>query len=63
MHLPLCVVHLDIVGKVMRIPTIVHDFDTQVYFPYPLYLRIADRPSRGPPPKRLRRLLIASATG
>ena len=32
-----------IVGKVMRIPTIVHDFDTQVYFPYPLYLRIADR--------------------
>jgi len=32
-----------IVGNLMGIPTIVHDFDTQVYFPYPLYLRIADR--------------------
>jgi len=32
-----------IVGPVLRIPTVIHDFDTQIYFPYPLYLRIADR--------------------
>ena len=32
-----------IVGKLKRVPTIVQDFDTQIYFPYPLYLRIADR--------------------
>lgn len=32
-----------IVGALRGIPTIVHDFDTQVYFPYPLYLRVLDR--------------------
>jgi glycosyltransferase involved in cell wall biosynthesis len=39
-----------VVGRAKHIPTVVHDFDTQVYFPYPLYLRIADR-------------LLASSTG
>lgn len=31
------------VGAVKGIPTVVHDFDTQIYFPYPLYLRVLDR--------------------
>jgi glycosyltransferase involved in cell wall biosynthesis len=39
-----------IVGRFKQIPTVIHDFDTQVYFPYPFYLRIADR-------------LLASTTG
>jgi glycosyltransferase involved in cell wall biosynthesis len=25
------------------IPAIIHDFDTQIYFPYPLYLKVLDR--------------------
>ena len=32
-----------IVGAAKRIPTVVHDFDTQVYYPYPLYLKLLDR--------------------
>jgi glycosyltransferase involved in cell wall biosynthesis len=32
-----------IVGTFSRIPTVIHDFDTQVYFPYPLYLNALDR--------------------
>ncbi len=32
-----------LVGAAKGIPTVVHDFDTQIYFPYPLYLRILDR--------------------
>ena len=32
-----------VVGKLKGIPTVIHDFDTQVYFPYPLYLRVMDR--------------------
>jgi glycosyltransferase involved in cell wall biosynthesis len=32
-----------LVGAFRGIPTIIHDFDTQVYFPYPMYLRILDR--------------------
>ena len=32
-----------IVGRSRDIPTVVQDFDTQIYFPYPVYLRIADR--------------------
>ena len=32
-----------VIGKVKGIPTIIHDFDTQVYFPYPFYLRVLDR--------------------
>jgi glycosyltransferase involved in cell wall biosynthesis len=32
-----------LVGAVNGVPTVIHDFDTQVYFPYPLYLRVADR--------------------
>lgn len=32
-----------IVGTATGVPTIVHDFDTQIYFPYPTYLRLADR--------------------
>jgi glycosyltransferase involved in cell wall biosynthesis len=32
-----------IAGAVTGIPTIIHDFDTQIYFPYPLYLRVLDR--------------------
>ena len=31
------------VGVANGVPTVIQDFDTQVYFPYPLYLRIADR--------------------
>ena len=31
------------VGALLGIPTVIHDFDTQIYFPYPLYLKIADR--------------------
>src|SRR4030095_5690572 len=25
------------------VPAIIHDYDTEVYFPYPWYLRVADR--------------------
>ncbi len=32
-----------LVGAILGIPTVIHDFDTQIYFPYPLYLKIADR--------------------
>lgn len=32
-----------IVGAVLGVPTIIHDFDTQIYFPYPLYLKVLDR--------------------
>ena len=32
-----------IVGAARQIPTIIHDFDTQIYFPYPLYLKVLDR--------------------
>jgi glycosyltransferase involved in cell wall biosynthesis len=32
-----------IVGNVLGVPTIIHDFDTQIYFPYPLYLKVLDR--------------------
>jgi hypothetical protein len=32
-----------IVGAVKGIPSVLHDFDTQVYFGYPLYLKILDR--------------------
>ncbi len=32
-----------LVGQLKGIPTVIHDFDTQVYFPYPLYLRVLDR--------------------
>jgi glycosyltransferase involved in cell wall biosynthesis len=32
-----------IVGASRNIPTVVQDFDTQIYFPYPAYLRMADR--------------------
>lgn len=39
-----------IAGKVTGIPTVVHDFDTQIYFPYPTYLKVADR-------------MLASSTG
>lgn len=35
------------VGSVHGIPTVVHDFDTQIYFPYPFYLRILDRALAG----------------
>jgi glycosyltransferase involved in cell wall biosynthesis len=31
------------VGVANSIPTVVHDFDTQIYYPYPWYLRILDR--------------------
>ncbi len=31
------------VGRWRGIPTVIHDFDTQVYFPYPLYLKVLDR--------------------
>ncbi|HVP27678.1 MAG TPA: glycosyltransferase family 4 protein [Myxococcota bacterium] len=30
-------------GATLGIPTVIHDFDTQIYFPYPLYLKLADR--------------------
>jgi hypothetical protein len=33
-------------GRLVRvltgIPAIIHDFDTQIYFPYPLYLKVLD---------------------
>ena len=32
-----------IVGSALGIPTVIHDFDTQIYFPYPLYLKTLDR--------------------
>lgn len=32
-----------IASKLNGVPTVVHDFDTQIYFPYPGYLKIADR--------------------
>lgn len=32
-----------IVGSSRGIPTIIHDFDTQIYFPYPFYLKVLDR--------------------
>jgi glycosyltransferase involved in cell wall biosynthesis len=31
-----------LVGLIARVPTVIHDYDTEVYFPYPWYLRIAD---------------------
>ena len=31
------------VGMAKGIPTVVHDFDTQVYYPYPPYLKVLDR--------------------
>jgi glycosyltransferase involved in cell wall biosynthesis len=30
-------------GLMTGVPTIIHDYDTEVYFPYPWYLRMADR--------------------
>ena len=30
-------------GLLTGVPTIIHDYDTEVYFPYPSYLGIADR--------------------
>jgi len=30
-------------GLLTRVPTVIHDYDTEVYFPYPSYLWIADR--------------------
>jgi glycosyltransferase involved in cell wall biosynthesis len=30
-------------GWLKGIPTVIHDYDTEVYFPYPAYLRIADQ--------------------
>ncbi|MFQ5759442.1 MAG: glycosyltransferase family 4 protein [Acidiferrobacterales bacterium] len=30
-------------GLITGVPTIIHDYDTAVYFPYPWYLRLADR--------------------
>jgi glycosyltransferase involved in cell wall biosynthesis len=30
-------------GRLTGVPTIIHDYDTEVYFPYPAYLGIADR--------------------
>jgi len=32
-----------LVGALLGIPTVIHDFDTQIYFPYPLYLKLLDR--------------------
>jgi glycosyltransferase involved in cell wall biosynthesis len=32
-----------LVSRVTGIPAIIHDFDTQIYFPYPAYLNIMDR--------------------
>ncbi len=32
-----------IVGSLRGVPTVIHDFDTQIYFPYPLYLKVLDR--------------------
>jgi glycosyltransferase involved in cell wall biosynthesis len=36
-----------LVGRWRGIPTVIHDFDTQVYFPYPLYLKVLDRALAG----------------
>jgi glycosyltransferase involved in cell wall biosynthesis len=30
-------------GAITGVPTVIHDYDTEVYFPYPWYLGIADR--------------------
>ncbi len=30
-------------GLMMGVPTLIHDYDTEVYFPYPGYLNLADR--------------------
>ncbi len=32
-----------IAGLITGIPTVIHDYDTEVYFPYPSYLSVADR--------------------
>jgi glycosyltransferase involved in cell wall biosynthesis len=32
-----------IIGAAASVPTIIHDFDTQIYFPSPLYLKVLDR--------------------
>jgi glycosyltransferase involved in cell wall biosynthesis len=32
-----------IAGLITGIPAIIHDYDTEVYFPYPWYLKVADR--------------------
>jgi glycosyltransferase involved in cell wall biosynthesis len=39
-----------VIGSMLKVPTVIHDFDTQIYFPYPLYLQALDR-------------LLASTTG
>jgi glycosyltransferase involved in cell wall biosynthesis len=30
-------------GLITGVPAVIHDYDTEIYFPYPWYLRIADR--------------------
>ncbi len=30
-------------GRLTGVPTVIHDYDTEVYFPYPSYLGLADR--------------------
>ena len=30
-------------GLLTGVPTVIHDYDTEVYFPYPSYLSLADR--------------------
>lgn len=32
-----------LVGRSLGLPAVIHDFDTQIYFPYPFYLKVADR--------------------
>lgn len=32
-----------VAGLIARVPTIIHDYDTNIYFPYVWYLRLADR--------------------
>lgn len=32
-----------VAGAMLRVPTIIHDFDTEVYFPYPGYINAIDR--------------------
>lgn len=32
-----------VAGLITGVPTIIHDYDTEVYFPYPWYLWVADR--------------------
>jgi glycosyltransferase involved in cell wall biosynthesis len=32
-----------VAGLITGIPAIIHDYDTEVYFPYPWYLKVADR--------------------